>query len=719
MLHLVEYKYWAFISYSHCDAKVAAALQRAIENYRIPRRLVGRRSRLGVLPAYLKPVFRDRNELPAGADLDATVRDAVSSSRYLIVVCSPDAARSEWVRREIIEFKNAHGEGRVLALIASGEPFASRIPTREREECFPEALRFSLSPRGEPSGEPLDPVAADLRPEGDGKRLATLKILAGMMGVGVDELVRRDAQRRARRMALVAGASVAGMAVMAVLTFVAFRERAEAQRQHAQAEELIGFMLGDLRKKLDPIGHLELLDAVGANALAYYAKQDASRLDADSLGRRSRALHLIGEIREQRGKLDEALAAFTSAAVTTEQALSQSPNDGQRVFDHAQSVYWVGYIALLRGQTDAAQAAFLQYRELADRLVRIDPANPDWRLETAYASQNLGVVELDREHLAEALRSFSRARDAYAALLAVKPELALELADAHGWVAEVHESLGDYESAISAQKARLNLLGSLSDAASNARARRNTANAHFAIAQLELFQGDVTAAEGDARASAEMAAALASTDTTNFDWLSELCFNRLRLAEVDLALARPDAARGLLEQVKVDAARLEASDASMLLWQVGIDGFVLALESQMAIGDRHDPSVELIDAFVEKVGRLEASNKKLGAHETEIVATLELTAGDFRARQGQYDAARARWTEAASRLQPRAASNAFSAVTLLARLRLRLGETAEARALAARVEASKFRHPAYSGLLKELSHVPPTNRPKPASSDSR
>ena len=717
-MQLVDYKYWAFISYSHRDALVAAALQRALESYRIPRRLVGHSSPLGILPAYLKPVFRDRNELPAGADLDATVREAVSTSRYLIVVCSPEAVRSEWVSREIIEFKKAHGEGRVLALIASGEPFASRIPGRELEECFPEALRFSLTPQGGSSGVPLDPVAADLRAGGDGKRLTTLKILAGMMGVGVDELVRRDAQRRARRMALVAGASVAGMAVMAVLTFVAFRERAEAQRQHAQAEELIGFMLGDLRKKLDPIGHLELLDAVGANALAYYGKQDASRLDADSLGRRSRALHLIGEIREQRGKLDEALAAFTSAAVTTEQALSRSPNDGQRVFDHAQSVYWVGYIALLRGQKDAAQAAFIQYRELADRLVRIDPANPDWRLETAYASQNLGVVELDTGHLAEALRSFLRARDAYAGLLVAKPELALELADAHGWVAEVHETLGDYASAITAQKARLNLLGSLPDASTNTRARRNVANAHFAIAQLELFQGDFTAAEGDARASAEMAAALASTDTTNFDWLSESCFNRLRLAEADLALAHADAARSLLEQVKVDAARLEASDASMLLWQVGIDGFVLALESQIAIGDRHEPSVELIDAFLTKVGRLEASEKKLAAHETEIVATLELTAGDLRARLGQRDVARARWSEAASRLQPRAASNDFSGVTLLARLRLRLEETPEARALAARVQASKYRHPTFAVLLKELAHVPSTSRPKPAPADS-
>ena len=121
-------KYWAFISYSHRDARVATALQRALETYRLPRRLVGKGTAMGALPAYLKPVFRDRDEMEAGADLKATVREALTQSRWLIAVCSPAAARSPWVNREIIEFKKLHGEARVLALIAAGEPFASRMP---------------------------------------------------------------------------------------------------------------------------------------------------------------------------------------------------------------------------------------------------------------------------------------------------------------------------------------------------------------------------------------------------------------------------------------------------------------------------------------------------------------------------------------------------------------------------------------------------------------
>src|SRR5206468_7289079 len=131
------------------------------------------------------------------------------------------------------------------------------------------------------------------------------------------ELVRRDAQRRVRRMATVAVASLVGMAVMAVLTLMAVQSRSEAQSQRAQAEDLIEFMLGDLRKRLQPVGRLDVLDIVGEKALAYYGAQDAERLDADSLGRRSRALHLIGEIAESRGKLDEAARTFQRAADST------------------------------------------------------------------------------------------------------------------------------------------------------------------------------------------------------------------------------------------------------------------------------------------------------------------------------------------------------------------------------------------------------------------
>jgi hypothetical protein len=95
-----EYKYWAFISYSHQDKRWGDWLHRALETYRVPRRLVGRPSRDGAVPRRLYPIFRDREGLPTSSDLGPNINEALRFSRYLIVICSPRSpSRVGWVRK--------------------------------------------------------------------------------------------------------------------------------------------------------------------------------------------------------------------------------------------------------------------------------------------------------------------------------------------------------------------------------------------------------------------------------------------------------------------------------------------------------------------------------------------------------------------------------------------------------------------------------------------
>src|SRR5215471_14241860 len=62
-MNVPEFRYRAFISYSHQDRAWADWLHRALETYRVPRRLVGRRTEIGIIPKRIAPVFRDREEL--------------------------------------------------------------------------------------------------------------------------------------------------------------------------------------------------------------------------------------------------------------------------------------------------------------------------------------------------------------------------------------------------------------------------------------------------------------------------------------------------------------------------------------------------------------------------------------------------------------------------------------------------------------------------------
>ena len=197
-----DFKYWAFISYSHADRAWAEWLHHALETYRVPSRLVGSEDRVDKIPSRLIPVFRDRDELATSTDLGDRLRNALAHSRFLLVICSPDAAASRWVNEEIRCFQVLGRSDRVLPLIVAGEPSAatSGLGQSPAADCFPSALRFQVDGSGELTALPAVPIAADVRPGNDPRRHALLKLAAGMLGVEYDVLRQRERQRERQRL---------------------------------------------------------------------------------------------------------------------------------------------------------------------------------------------------------------------------------------------------------------------------------------------------------------------------------------------------------------------------------------------------------------------------------------------------------------------------------------------------------------------------------------
>ena len=133
-----DYKYFAFISYSHADERWSRWLHRALETYRIPKRLIGRTTDHGPVPSRLTPVFRDRDELRGEADLSSTVTAALEASRHLIVICSSSAARSRWVDEEVRVFKRMGRQMRNFdrpdAAEAQGQPFPGGVEVPRNDD---------------------------------------------------------------------------------------------------------------------------------------------------------------------------------------------------------------------------------------------------------------------------------------------------------------------------------------------------------------------------------------------------------------------------------------------------------------------------------------------------------------------------------------------------------------------------------------------------------
>ena len=89
-------KYWAFISYSSKDRKWGQWLHRRLESYPIPAEFQGTELFDGaVLGKNLRPIFRDRDELSGSANLGPAIEKSLQQSRFLIVLCSRNSAKSK------------------------------------------------------------------------------------------------------------------------------------------------------------------------------------------------------------------------------------------------------------------------------------------------------------------------------------------------------------------------------------------------------------------------------------------------------------------------------------------------------------------------------------------------------------------------------------------------------------------------------------------------
>ena len=130
----------------------------------------------------------------------------------------------------------------------------------------------------------------------------------------------------------------------------------------------------------------------------------------------------MGADDEERGDLDGALKKFLEASRTTAALLAAAPNDPERIYDQAQSEYWVAFISWRRQRLVTAREGFERYATLAGRLLAIDPENPDWQMEAGYAASNLGMLELrDANNATKAEAHFTIALQHFQSALHAKP----------------------------------------------------------------------------------------------------------------------------------------------------------------------------------------------------------------------------------------------------------------------------------------------------------
>ena len=152
------YKYTAFISYNSKDNRKAKWLQNKLEHYNLPSVIANEKGE--IIKSYdEKPkkfrIFRYVTDLVA-QNLDDGLRQELDSSKYLIVICSPNSANAPWVRKEVKHFVDTGRKKQIIPFVIKGTPYSNN-----QDECFTPELK-SAFPDGSALGVNLNDFGDDL-----------------------------------------------------------------------------------------------------------------------------------------------------------------------------------------------------------------------------------------------------------------------------------------------------------------------------------------------------------------------------------------------------------------------------------------------------------------------------------------------------------------------------------------------------------------------------
>jgi tetratricopeptide (TPR) repeat protein len=622
----IAFTYRAFLSYSHRDAAWGRWLHGALEGYHISSDLVGRATPAGPVPKRLRPIFRDRDDFAAGHSLTEQTLAALEVSQHLIVICSPSAAQSQYVNEEVRRFKALGRHHRVIAIIVDGEPGDAE------RECFPPALRFKVTSAGEVTGEHEKPIAADARPQADGRHIALLKVVAGLIAVPFDEVRKREAIADSRRIKIFA----AGAAVLAVVALVAgyffFEHRHQLaleetrERQTAAREAEHTKQLADMKGLVEKlIGISQAQAAPGTDKAIGNAVAAAFEGAAGGDDRLKRAVNLL-----HAGKVVEAESLFRAVAEENAARIKRDSKDAAAAFRHLgaiavladptrareaygralqldsddmESLYWHGTLSLWAEDLNAAEQSL-------KTLLRIATAAGD-RRGLFRAHLRLGEILAARGNLLGALgeegtalavaqeESRSRPND---------PEWQRDLSVSHEKVGDVLVAQGDLPEALKSYLSDQAIMERLTRADStNTAWQLDLGISNERIGDIQMAQGDLAAAFTSYTAKRDIIARLATADSSNLTWQRDLLVSHTKVGLVLRAQGNlPEALKSSRDAIAV-AQRLTKADPANARWRRDLSasynyvGMVLEaqgnlLEALQAYRDSHGVVKQLTQA---------------------------------------------------------------------------------------------------------------------------
>jgi len=353
--------------------------------------------------------------------------------------------------------------------------------------------------------------------------------------------IARAAYRRGVMRTAVAALVIIGLVTgLAILSFIQYRHaKTNADRAaHArnEAEKLIEFMGVDLRKKLQPIGRLELLDSANQRVRAYYRSFADADKDLNILSRQSRALTNEGLILRDRGDQAGALKTFQEANALRERLAHEQPDNINFQADVATSTDLIGDVLKRQGNLPGALAAYQKSLDLRRAFAARFPSEKQWQRDLSTSWMNIGDGLINSGDLKGALEAYRQSLTIDEQQSRRDPsdsEWKHDLVTAHISLGAVLSQQNDMVGALKSYEEGLSIQQKLNELdPRNALWQRDLAVCLESIGDVFDVQGKHADALAKFEAALDVHRRLANQDPSNATWQGELFVSYAKVGDV-------------------------------------------------------------------------------------------------------------------------------------------------------------------------------------------
>src|SRR5262249_24033052 len=376
-------------------------LHKALEDYRIDKDLVGRETPAGPVPKTLRPIFRDREDFSGGSTLTAATVAALDASAALLVLCSTFSASRAAVNEEVRLFPSRHPERPVIPAIVDGTP----------PDNFPPALRYELGADGTITDQPVTVLGPDLRDSGDGKSLGLAKVIAGLIGIGTDEVFRRAERARKRRNRF--WGALAG--VFLLLALAASASAVYAWQQLKTNEAFLHVALNRATEIVnEAVTQAEIYNVPRTATLALLGKAEGLFDDMARYGRPTPELRfqrawMLIQFASNYGILGDTtkqLARSKKANGLLAGLVAEKPEDINYQSGVSAALIEIGDVLMTQGNLAEAMQSYKDSHLIMEGLANSNPDNAAWQQNLAAYQERVGNLLRAQGDLAEAMKHY-------------------------------------------------------------------------------------------------------------------------------------------------------------------------------------------------------------------------------------------------------------------------------------------------------------------------